>query len=69
MAKRMTVDDILPLVANLTPQERARLLKLISSRASSEAAAAYSAVPPGENEFSTDEEPLAWEGEGWEKFG
>jgi hypothetical protein len=69
MAKRMTADDILPLVASLTPQERARLLKLISSRASSEAAAAYGAVPPGEDEFSTDEEPLAWEAEGWEKFG
>ena len=64
----MTADDILPLVANLTPQERARLLKLISSRPSSDAAAAYGAVPPGEDEFSTDEEPLAWEAEGWEKI-
>ena len=67
MAKRMTADDILPLVATLTPQERARLLKLISLRAASEAGVAYSATPPGEDEFSTDEEPLAWEAEGWEK--
>jgi hypothetical protein len=69
MAKRMTADDILPLVANLTSQERARLLKLISSRSGSEAAAAYGAAPPGADESSTDEEPLAWEAEGWEKFG
>jgi hypothetical protein len=68
MAKRMTADDILPLVANLTAQERARLLKLMSSRASSDAAAAYATGPPGDDEFSTDEEPLAWEAEGWEKF-
>jgi hypothetical protein len=68
MAKRMTADDILPLVASLTAQERARLLKLMSSRASSDAAAAYGAVPPAADEFSIDEEPLAWEAEGWEKF-
>jgi len=62
----MTADDILPLVANLTPQERARLLRLITSRPSADAAAAYGAAPPQRDEFSTDEEPLAWEAEGWE---
>ncbi len=67
MAKRMTVDDILPLVANLTPQERVRLLKLMASRPSTDPAAVYGAMPPGEDEFSTDEEPLAWEADGWEK--
>ena len=67
MAKRMTVDDILPLVANLTPQERVRLLKLIASRPSTDPAGVYGAMPPGEDEFSTDEEPLAWEADGWEK--
>ena len=64
----MTADDILPLVANLTPQEQSRLLKLIVSRPSGNAAAAYGAVPPGEDEFSTDEDPLAWESDGWESF-
>jgi len=67
MAKRMTADDILPLVASLTPQERIRLLRLIASRPTADAAAAYGAMPPGDDEFSTDEEPLAWEAEGWEK--
>ena len=30
MAKTLTADDILPLVASLTPQERVRLLRLIA---------------------------------------
>ena len=28
--------------------------------------AAYQALTPTRDEFSTDEEPLAWEGDGWE---
>ena len=67
MAKPMTADDIFPLVANLTPQERVRLLRLITSRPTADPAAVYGAMPPGDDEFSTDEEPLAWEADGWEK--
>ena len=26
----------------------------------------YQSLPPGRDEFSTDEQPLAWEAEGWE---
>ena len=63
----MTADDILPLVAGLTPQERVRLLRLITSRPGVDAAAAHAAVPSGKDEFSSDEEPLAWEAEGWEE--
>ena len=29
--------------------------------------AAYQSLPPTRDEFSTDEEPLAWEADGWEK--
>jgi len=68
MAKQLTVDDILPLVASLTPKERIRLLRLIASRPSADPAAAYGAMPPGDDEFSADEEALAWEADGWEKF-
>ena len=66
MARPMTADDILPLVASLTPQERVRLFRLITSRPNADSVTAYDAVPPGQDEFSTDEEPLAWEAEGWE---
>jgi hypothetical protein len=38
MAKTLTADDILPLVASLTPQERVRLLHLIASSQGEDAA-------------------------------
>jgi len=28
--------------------------------------AVYRSVPPAHHEFSTDEEPLAWDADGWE---
>ena len=28
--------------------------------------AVYQSLPPTRNEFSTDEEPLAWDADGWE---
>jgi hypothetical protein len=69
MAKPITVEDILPLVAGLTPRERVRLLRLIAASPGVSAAMAYAAVPPGGDEFSTDQEPLEWEAEGWEELG
>ena len=67
MSKPLTADDILPLVACLAPQERIRLLRLIALRPSSANADAYQVLPPSRDEFSTDEEPLAWDAEGWEQ--
>lgn len=32
-------------------------------------AAAYQAHPPTANEFSTDDDPLAWDADGWENVG
>lgn len=32
-------------------------------------AAAYQAHPPTTAEFSTDDDPLAWEADGWENVG
>ena len=29
----------------------------------------YTSAPPARDEFSSDEDPLAWEGEGWENIG
>jgi len=31
-------------------------------------AAAYQAHPPAAAEFSTDDDPLAWDADGWENF-
>ena len=69
MAKPLSADDILPLVACLTPQERLRLLRLISVRPGADDRDAYRALSPIREEFSSDEEPLAWDSEGWEGVG
>ena len=65
MAKSLSADDILPLVASLTPQERESLLRLIALPQGGDAPG-YRSVPPLRDEFSADEEPLAWDAEGWE---
>jgi hypothetical protein len=64
MSQPLTADDILPLVAQLSPAERQRLFQLI--QAASNDAEAYGVVPPAQNELSSDDELLAWDGEGWE---
>jgi len=64
----MTAEAILPLVTGLTPQERARLIRLIAKQPRPAAGSIYEAIPPGRNEFSSDEGPLAWEGKGWEEI-
>jgi hypothetical protein len=68
MGKALTADDILPLVAALTPSERARLLQLIASPEERDGPV-YACVPPRRDEFSADDEALAWEAEGWENLG
>ncbi len=68
MARALTADDIVPLVDSLTPQERMRLLRLITMAQGGDASV-YRAVPPSRDEFSADDEPLAWDAEGWEDIG
>lgn len=68
MAKPTTADEILPLVDALSPQEHVRLLRLITARPTANAAAVYKTLPPGNDEFSATEDPLAWESDGWEVF-
>jgi hypothetical protein len=68
MPKPLTADDIVPLVASLTPQERVRLIRL-SAVPQGNDAGVYRSVPPSPDEFSADEEPLAWDAEGWEGVG
>ena len=68
MAKPLTPDDIPPLVASLTPQERVRLLRLIALPQGADASV-YRPVPPSRDEFSADEDPLAWDADGWEAAG
>ena len=68
MARALTADDILPLVASLTTQERVRLLRLIASPQGDDASV-YRSVPPSLGEFTADDEMLAWDADGWEDIG
>ncbi|MCC6368780.1 MAG: hypothetical protein IT165_35100 [Bryobacterales bacterium] len=63
MSNSLTVEEIVPLVEALPPEERARLVRLITGLHDS---SIYAARPPAGDEFSTDEDPLAWDSEGWE---
>jgi hypothetical protein len=69
MPKHLSAEDIFPLVDCLSPQERLRLVRLISARPAADDREAYRAAPPRDEEFSRDEEPLAWDAEGWEDVG
>ena len=65
----LTADDLWPLVLKLTHDEQVRLAKLAlhaAARDGTADAVAYRTAPPGDEEFSRDEDPLAWEAEGWE---
>lgn len=68
MPSALTAEDILPLVDSLTPHERVRLLRLIATAQGGDASV-YQHLPPSVQEFSGDDEPLAWEAEGWEDIG
>jgi hypothetical protein len=67
MPRLLTADDIMPLVASLTDSERLRLLRWIAWPHSTDASA-YRAAPATRDEFSGDDEPLAWEADGWDEF-
>ena len=67
MLRLLTADDIMPLVASLTDSERIRLLRRIASPRGPDAPA-YLTAPPAHDEFSGDDESLAWEADGWDEF-
>jgi len=69
MSSPLKADDLWPLVQKLPHDEQVRLAKLAlmaASRQPSGDAEAYRIAPPTADEFSSDEDPLAWEAEGWE---
>ena len=67
MAKHLIADDIFPLVDCLSPDERLRLLRFISAPPTADDRDLYRALPPRNKEFSSDEDLLAWDAEGWEE--
>ena len=67
MANELKADDILPLIAKLSPEERRRLFRLALGQGRTDAQA-YAEQLPGDGEFSSDEDNLSWEAEGWENI-
>lgn len=70
LAHELTARDLWPLLLKLPHDERIRLARLALRAAATEHedAASYASAAPSEEEFGSDEEPLAWEGEGWDEF-
>lgn len=66
MSQSLTATDLLPLVARLAPHERKRLVRLIED-AGQRDAALYLASPVKTGEFASDEDPLAWDADGWDQ--
>jgi len=69
MERPLTAEELFPLVDRLSPQERLRLLRLISLRPASDGPDSYRVLPPRHDEFSSDTDPLAWDADGWEGIG
>jgi hypothetical protein len=63
----LTADDMIPLVASLSDSERIKLLRWIVSPHLGDASA-FKLAPPTRDEFSGDDEPMAWEADGWDEF-
>jgi hypothetical protein len=66
MTPPLRADDLAPLIASLTPKERVRLFRLVTMPNHRDAAA-YESATPSKDEFSTEDEPLAWDSDGWEE--
>jgi hypothetical protein len=70
MSDTLTASDFWPLILKLPHDERVRLAKLALRAAAEQEStlSAYGVAPPSAEEFSSDEEPLAWEADGWDEF-
>ena len=71
METLLTAQDLWPLLLKLPHDEQLRLAKLALHAASGggrEDARVYRAAPPAEEEFPIADNPLAWEGEGWDEY-
>jgi hypothetical protein len=71
MNPMLTAEDLWPLVQKLPHDEQVRLAKLAlraAAQSDGSDAGSYRTHPPGRDEFSSEEEPLAWEAEGWDEF-
>jgi hypothetical protein len=67
MSIELKAEDLIPLIAKLSPAERHRLLQLARNQGLDDGQT-YAAIPPRDGEFITEDDSLAWDAEGWEEF-
>jgi hypothetical protein len=69
-AEKLSAGDLWPIAKKLPRDEQVQLARrlLLEAAARRTDAEAYAVLPPGEDELSSDEDALGWEGEGWEEF-
>lgn len=60
----LTAEDLWPLIQKLPVDERKRLADHLRDFDQD----AYQRQPLGTDEFTADEDPLAWEADGWEEY-
>jgi hypothetical protein len=66
MSDPLTASDFLPLILRLPHDERVRLAKLaLRAAARSDSLPAAELAPLSPNDLLLEDEPLAWESEGW----
>jgi hypothetical protein len=67
MRRLLTADDLMPPGASLPDGERMKLLRWIASPHGTDACA-HKVAPLTRDEFSGDDDPIAWEADGWDEF-
>lgn len=65
MSTELKADDLIPLRSKLSVAERLRLFNLVLKQGMDDAQA-YAAEPPHEAEFSSEDDLLSWDADGWE---
>jgi hypothetical protein len=62
--------ELWSLIRRLPREERLRLAKMVFRSAAEDGddTVAYADAPVGPDEFSSEDEPLSWDAEGWDEF-
>jgi hypothetical protein len=69
MDHSLKAEDVLPLIRRLSTDERLRLIRLAQLKQNpGDDERAYAVLPVREGEFSSDEDLLGWDSEGWENI-
>jgi len=71
VSSALKAEDLLPLVQRLPASEQILLAKLALRAAATDGeldGERYASHPPEAGEFDSEDDPLAWDGAGWDEF-